>query len=80
MTLFIDEEGDELTYEKPHHIKFVEDMETHGIPWRQYKGRYSYAGPAATTDSLNDSQDIIRSTTVKLVSDGMGLETIWYPG
>lgn len=61
------------------HEQFREDMLSAGIPVEEYKGRNFYEGPAVyTTDEL-DLQDIIRATTVKVMTDNMGRDLVVYP-
>jgi len=75
---FIDEDGRECDYENPLHITFVTDMETEGIPWRHYSGRFYYEGPAAESGQFA-VQEIMSATKVPLQTDDMGLDKILYP-
>lgn len=65
----------------PRYKQFVEDMEAANIPWRAYKGRFGYDGPAAESsrDDGISEQDVYRATAVELTRDGMGLDFIFYP-
>lgn len=62
--------------------KFLKDMENAGYQTYTYRGRNYYEGPAVNTDRHNGPsvQDIIRATTVKVVTDNMGLDYVVYPG
>jgi hypothetical protein len=78
MTMFIDEDGHEREYDAPHYEQFIIDMETAGIPWRDYGGRSYYRGPAATSGEFT-VQEIYSATKIPLTADSMGMDTILYP-
>lgn len=73
------EEEDLPEYDNSRYVQFVEDMRAAGIPVRHYNGRWSYSGPAASTDDEFSLQDIMRATRVELTTDSLGLGHILYP-
>lgn len=59
--------------------RFICDMEAAGIPWRSYRGRWHYYGPAVEVGQDLPAAKVYRATRVKLQSDAMGLGSILYP-
>lgn len=66
----------EPRYRLPETRQFVEDMEAAGLEVEHYHGRFFWQGPAVRVDDL---QDAMRHTSVKLQYDNMGLGWIVYP-
>lgn len=67
-------------YSNEIYNQFVKDMESAGIEWRDYEGRFSYSGPAAVTGKDGPSiQDVMTATRVPLQRDNLGLDWILYP-
>lgn len=58
--------------------QFREDMEDAGFDVEDYGGRNYYEGPAVRIEQ-GDLQNVIRSTSVKLQWDQLGLGLIVYP-
>lgn len=73
-----DQEGyDDLpTYTNPDALQFVADMEAAGLKVEHYNGRYFWEGPAVRVD---DIQDAMSETKVRLQWDNMGRGYIVYP-
>ena len=67
--------------EKDSFEQFVEDMESAGIEYEEYKGRFFYRGPAVRTNEKGfpTRQDVIRATKVKVQWDNLGLDFVVYP-
>lgn len=72
-----DETPDPLPeYTNPDHIQFVSDMEAAGLEVEHYHGRFMWEGPAVRVDDL---QDAMSETKVRVQYDNMGLGWIVYP-
>jgi hypothetical protein len=56
--------------------QFVDEVESNGLVTEHYYGRFFYEGPAVRVDEL---QDAIRATSVKVQWDSMGAGYIVYP-
>ncbi len=63
--------------------QFLEDMEAGGFKAYNdggtYGGRHNYTGPAIVIDYLDDYQDVIRATGVRLMIDQLGTGYVVYP-
>jgi hypothetical protein len=68
--------GEEVNYQHPDHLRFVEDMEEAGLDVRHYRGRYFWSGPSVVVDDL---QDALGTTGVRCQWDQMGLGWVVYP-
>lgn len=64
------------TYTDRDCVQFVEDMENAGLQVEHYSGRYFWEGPAVRVDDL---QDAMSETKVRVQYDNMGLGYIVYP-
>ncbi len=58
---------------------FVQEVEDFGFEVRPYKGRNFYDGPAVTCER-HEVQDLIRATSMSILTDDMGMGKILYPG
>ena len=56
--------------------RFIKDMEAAELEVRDYKGRYSYDGPAVVVENI---QDALSNTKVPCRCDNMGLQFVVYP-
>ena len=72
------DDGDEKprAYENERYNRFVRDMLEANLEPYHYRGRFFYEGPAVNVD---DTQDAIRATKVKVQTDNMGLGFVVYP-
>lgn len=69
------------TYTNPTNTKFIDDMESMGIPVRDYSGRFMFGKKCpGVVVSPYDINLIIRNTKVNLRQDDMGLNVILYTG
>ena len=66
---------------QPNYFKFEKDMKKAGFPTQEYRGRWSWKGPAVFTNESSGPtlQDVIRTTKVPLQWDSMGLDFVAYP-
>ena len=64
------------TYTDPDCIQFVKDMEQAGLEVEHYFGRFYWEGPAVRVDDL---QDAMSETKVRVQYDNMGMGWIVYP-
>jgi hypothetical protein len=64
------------TYTNPDCVRFVADMEQAGLTVEHYFGRFFWQGPAVRVDDL---QDAMSETRVKVQYDNMGRGYIVYP-
>jgi hypothetical protein len=64
------------TYTNPDCVKFVFDMEKAGLTVEHYHGRFFWEGPAVRVDDL---QDAMSETRVRVQYDNMGMGWIVYP-
>lgn len=63
-------------YSNPQHIRFVKDMLKAGLKPYHYRGRFYWQGPAVNVDDL---QDAMSETRVKVQWDNMGQGFVVYP-
>lgn len=68
--------GDLPEYTEPDAIQFVEDMRQAMLPVEHYHGRFYWQGPAVRVDDL---QDAMSETKVRVQWDSMGMGYIVYP-
>ena len=72
-----DQEGYDLpVYTVPDAVQFVKDMQNAGLEVEHYRGRFYWEGPAVRVDDL---QDAMSETKVRLQWDSMGRGYIVYP-
>lgn len=67
-------EVNSVTYTKPEHVQFIEDM---GDEVQLYHGRNFWHGPAVRTDDVMDIMGL--NTDVPCQTDQMGFGMIVYP-
>lgn len=81
---WVEDEADEYSrngeplprYTNPDCVQFVADMEAAGLDVEHYHGRFFWEGPAVRVDDL---QDAMRETKVRVQYDNMGRGWIVYP-
>jgi hypothetical protein len=59
--------------------RFVEETEANGLVTEHYHGRFWYEGPAVRAADDHEFQLVLRSTTVPVQWDSLGLGYIVYP-
>lgn len=67
-------------YKVREHEKFAKECEAGGFTVVHYMGRGEYSGPAVMSDDDYSTQDIIRTTSVRVAMDSMGHGSVVYPG
>jgi hypothetical protein len=67
-------------YKVREHEKFAKECEAGGFTVVHYMGRGEYSGPAVMSENDCDTQDIIRTTSVRVAMDSMGHGSVVYPG
>lgn len=65
-----------MKYTNDDCVQFIEDMEAAGLEIRHYRGRFFWEGPAVEVDNI---QDAMQATKVRVQYDNMGLGFIVYP-
>ena len=65
-----------MKYTNKDCVQFIEDMEEAGLEVQHYRGRFFWEGPAVEVDNL---QDAMQATKVRVQYDNMGLGFIVYP-
>jgi hypothetical protein len=66
-------------YKVEGYEKFAKECEAGGFTVVHYNGRGEYSGPAVMSDDVWCTQDIIRTTSVQVNVESMGLGSIVYP-
>lgn len=74
--MYDEDEREQRTYTDRDCIQFVDDMEQAGLEVEHYHGRFYWEGPAVRVDDL---QDAMSETKVRVQYDNMGLGWIVYP-
>lgn len=64
------------TYTVPDAVQFEDDMSAAGLRVEHYFGRFMWEGPAVRVDDL---QDAMSNTKVRVQYDSMGMGYIVYP-
>jgi hypothetical protein len=66
-------------YYKPHHEKFILDIERAGFEWKHHVGCLYWQGPGVEVSDQSQAEEVQRLTGVTLVCEHLGLGWIVHP-